>query len=456
MDTTMTDEPSPATPPPPHGPATPPRSPRRLTRSRDDRVIGGIAGGIAHTYGWDPGLVRMVIAVAAVITAGAIAVAYGIAWFVIPEDTTGLTGVDVLRGDRPHRGREAWALPVGVVLVAAGMLAIAHRVAWAPFSDLFWPITLIAGGLAVLFVRHREPPAAGDVPPPATPTRDTSPSDPTGDELVAAPIAPTVPVATDAPTPSDATDTTDRTDVHDTIETTAARVTTATVPAYPPPSEPWPTTAIPEPERPPRPPRERSALGRLTWSALLLLVGGSWLIDATNAAAVDASFVIALALVIVGLALVAGAWFGRSRGLIALAIVLVAVCSVDAALEVPLRGGIGARVYRVESANTTQRLYELAIGQLTVDLRDVTTADRTIHLEARDAIGQLRIYLPPDAEVDVRSRVGSGDAEVIGQPDANGWQVDQRTHIAGTGPHFVIDARVGFGQLVISENGSTS
>jgi hypothetical protein len=45
---------------------------------------------------------------------------------------------------------------------------------------------------------------------------------------------------------------------------------------------------------------------------------------------------------------------------------------------------------------------------------------------------------------------------VIGQPDANGWQVDQRTHIAGTGPHFVIDARVGFGQLVISENGSTS
>ena len=53
-----------------------------------------------------------------------------------------------------------------------------------------------------------------------------------------------------------------------------------------------------------------------------------------------------------GLALVLGTWFGRSRGLIALAIVLVAVCSVDAALDVPLTGGIGERIYRPQDAMT--------------------------------------------------------------------------------------------------------
>src|SRR4051794_24551697 len=178
MNTTMADEPPPSPPPSPP-PAEPPphqRIGRRLARSSDDRMLCGVAGGIAHTYGWDAGLVRVVIAVASVITGGAIGVAYGIAWMVLPEETTGITGADAMRDRRAHRARENWALPVGVVLVAAGMLGVAHRFAWGPFSDLFWPITLIAGGLAVLLVRHR------DHNPPLGPVDPTAPTPPGSDD----------------------------------------------------------------------------------------------------------------------------------------------------------------------------------------------------------------------------------------------------------------------------------
>jgi phage shock protein PspC (stress-responsive transcriptional regulator) len=431
MDTTMTEPASPAPPPPP----MPPRPGRRLTRSRNDRVIGGVAGGIAHTYGWDPGLTRVIVAVAAVVTGGAIAVAYGIAWLVIPEESTGLTGADTLGVHRARRAREHWALPVGVVLVAAGMLGIAHRFAWSPFSNLFWPITLIAGGLAVLLVRHREPPhpegidgpeGGGDGP------EATGPDGPGDADAVREPaLALAGPPAVDA-------------------VTTAEQPTIGAYPVH----GPWPTGDPVPPEAPPRAPRrqrERSMLGRLTWSALLLLAGGAWLLDTTGAIEVDAGFVLTLCLVLVGVALVVGAWIGRSRGLIALAIVLVAICSVDAALDVPLTGGIGERIYRPQTASAVQQNYSLAIGHLVVDLRAVTTADGTLHVSARNAMGQLEIFVPNDAEVDIRTRVGAGDVEMFGQPDNNGWRVDQRFHAAGTGPHFVIDARVGFGQIVVKQ-----
>ena len=76
-------------------------------------------------------------------------------------------------------------------------------------------------------------------------------------------------------------------------------------------------------------------LGRFTWSALLIVAGAAWLIDLTGAAAVDVRFVLAIELGIVGVALFVGAWFGRSRGLIAVGIVLAFFAGTFAALDVP-------------------------------------------------------------------------------------------------------------------------
>jgi phage shock protein PspC (stress-responsive transcriptional regulator) len=82
--TTATD-PGPAaaaapTPPPPYAPV------RKLYRSRSDRVIGGVCGGIGRHYDMDPVLLRILVVVATVFTGGVFLLAYLLAWIFIPDE----------------------------------------------------------------------------------------------------------------------------------------------------------------------------------------------------------------------------------------------------------------------------------------------------------------------------------------------------------------------------------
>ena len=63
-----------------------------LLRSRFDRKIAGVCGGIARAYGWDPTLVRIAVLALAVFT-GVGLVGYVICWVVIPEDPIGVPAV---------------------------------------------------------------------------------------------------------------------------------------------------------------------------------------------------------------------------------------------------------------------------------------------------------------------------------------------------------------------------
>lgn len=56
---------------------------RRFKRSRDDRVLGGVCGGIAEELGIDPVIVR-IATVALVAAVGVGAIAYVAAWILMP------------------------------------------------------------------------------------------------------------------------------------------------------------------------------------------------------------------------------------------------------------------------------------------------------------------------------------------------------------------------------------
>jgi phage shock protein C len=60
-------------------------SPRFIKRSRDDRMLGGVCGGIARHLDIDPVIVR-IATVALVCAVGAGAVAYLAAWILMPLD----------------------------------------------------------------------------------------------------------------------------------------------------------------------------------------------------------------------------------------------------------------------------------------------------------------------------------------------------------------------------------
>lgn len=430
MQSTMDPPPGEAPPPDPHGrPAAPTR---RLHRSRNDRMIAGIAGGIAETYAVDATLVRIVLAVAAVFTAGGVLVAYGVAWLVVPEADGRVVARDLRGGFDAHR--PATGLWVGIALTVAGLFAL--NGVWHGWPmDLLGPLTLIGLGVTVLLARdHDRRPAAPTQPAPAT-ARATMGT--TGSNDPAGPMAAATPgpawATTNAPEPP-------------ACETAGASS--------------WPTTPAPPvacaPSPPSRPVRRHSQLGPLTWSALLVLAGGAWLLELTDTVTVDPAAVLAIALGVVGVALVAGAWFGRSRGLIALGVVLAAACAMAASLTVPLRGGIGARVYRPATVAELRPMYRLGIGHLELDLSQLPASRGPIALQVRTGVGRIDIVVPRGAEVVVRARAGVGALGLFGDPRDGGWRqavtvVRTASGPAAVGATITVDAEVGIGAVIVRD-----
>ena len=59
--------------------------PKRLYRSRKDRILGGVCGGMGNYFNLDPVLVRVIWA-ALLFAAGVGFLAYILAWIIIPEE----------------------------------------------------------------------------------------------------------------------------------------------------------------------------------------------------------------------------------------------------------------------------------------------------------------------------------------------------------------------------------
>ena len=57
-----------------------------LVRSRKGRMVAGICAGIADYFGLDVTLVRVIVTVVSVITGGTGALAYLVAWMIIPGE----------------------------------------------------------------------------------------------------------------------------------------------------------------------------------------------------------------------------------------------------------------------------------------------------------------------------------------------------------------------------------
>lgn len=59
---------------------------KKLTRSRNDKWLGGVCGGIAEYTGVDTNVIRLLVVVGTLLGAGSLVIAYIVALFVIPFD----------------------------------------------------------------------------------------------------------------------------------------------------------------------------------------------------------------------------------------------------------------------------------------------------------------------------------------------------------------------------------
>lgn len=59
---------------------------RKLTRSRDDKWVAGICGGIAEHPGLNATLIRVILVIVTILGAGSLVVIYLICWAIIPKE----------------------------------------------------------------------------------------------------------------------------------------------------------------------------------------------------------------------------------------------------------------------------------------------------------------------------------------------------------------------------------
>jgi len=146
---------------------------RRLYKSATDKVIGGVAGGVAEFFDLDPTIVRVVWALLAVLTGGGLFLLYIIMWIVVPM-SPGDEGIDAAEaGSEPgaamgsgaptrrrrHQGSAAPGLVFGLLLIGlGGYFLVREYVRWLDI-DRLWPLGLVAVGVILLVVAIRRPAA---------------------------------------------------------------------------------------------------------------------------------------------------------------------------------------------------------------------------------------------------------------------------------------------------------
>jgi phage shock protein PspC (stress-responsive transcriptional regulator) len=361
----------------------------RLERARAGRMVAGVCEGLGRYFDVDPVIFRIGFAVAA-FAGGAGLLAYVLAALVIPEEGSRRAAV--------HFGRKTPTV-VMWVLIVLGVLALTDGWGHRPFG-FGWGIVVLAG-IGWLIWSHEQ---RRD-----TPTTTTTPGAAVAHPPTESRSAPEFPL-------ENASVWEDR--------------------------EPAPAPA-PEPER-----RQRSILGRLTLSVLLVGAGAALLLaqqaDDVTGHGVETAF--AVGLLVVAAALFVGAWWGRAKPLIAIGVLFTIAAAGASLVDVPLKGGAGDRTW--DPVASVRPAYRLGVGDATLDLTNVAV-DR-VETKASVGIGHLRVVVPHDATVDVDAHAGLGEVRVLGRT-ADGSDAERSVHEAGSelGPHVTLDVRVGVGQVEV-------
>jgi Cell wall-active antibiotics response 4TMS YvqF len=199
----------------------------------------------------------------------------------------------------------------------------------------------------------------------------------------------------------------------------------------------------------------------VTFAVLLLAAGTAAILDAVGLVDMDVRAYLALAMTVVGVGLVAGAWIGRARWLIAIGLLLVPPLLVAGAIQGSLRdGGPADRVVAPASLSQVESTYSYPAGQLTIDLSKVDFGPDGTHVDASLGIGQLVVIVPDDVTVEMDAQVGAGRADLLGRrfgdqrrfdADGDGPGVDELVTSAGSaeGGRLRLDLHTGLGEIVV-------
>lgn len=139
---------------------------RRLYRSRSDRMLWGVCGGLAKYFDMDPTIVR-VIAVLLVFANGLGIIAYVIMAIVVPLEGSKVTtprevveeNVEEMKEVASELGREVRRRnALGITLIVIGILFLLgsfNLFRWFEWGK-FWPLIIVAIGVLIIVSARRK------------------------------------------------------------------------------------------------------------------------------------------------------------------------------------------------------------------------------------------------------------------------------------------------------------
>lgn len=389
---TALNSPPPPNGPPPHTPPppgagwgqTPPSGPygapapyRRLFRSRSDRKLGGVAGGLANYLGIDPTLVRIAFIVLAL--TGVTILIYLAAWIIVPDHPA-------------EQAEQVWTKPGGTdrqVAIAVGVGSLGLAVAMLSGSWTVLAFALIAGGIWLLTQQNSDgPDSSGPGSDPGAGTSDPtgSPYEPASQPQYATSGAPGTYPGPAGWTPAPST----------------------------PAAGGWspaPAAGSPQLAAPATPSQQRitrivlSLLALLTALGVAASTGDWWDVNPTR--------LLGIGIVIIGVGVVAGATTQLgSRWLIPLGIVGLILLIPVAAVDGVVSDGVGEAVHRPTTLAQLDDKYLHGIGEMTVDLRDLDLDGETRNVDIELGIGDLIVLISEDVGGTARIDADAGDLTI--------------------------------------------
>jgi predicted membrane protein len=185
---------------------------------------------------------------------------------------------------------------------------------------------------------------------------------------------------------------------------------------------PPPPVGSPPPAPKPEPPVPPSRLGRLIVGVMLVVFGVGWLLDVLDVTDFRWDVVVPSALILVGAALLVTSRSPAGHGgLMTAGVVLTVLLLIGSVIDFPIGGGVGDREVHPTTAAALRSDYRLGVGQLTLDLGDLSAAEIDAgdvnRIRVRVGIGKLLVIGPPDGSIRVEARAGLGNVRVFGSEE---------------------------------------
>lgn len=391
---------------------------QELVRPLNGRMIAGVSQGIADNFGISEWIPRVFFIVTAFM--GGLGVAlYAAGWaFVRSEDESASPA------ERFFSGAASPASWVGLgLIVLAAVIVLTNFTILA--GEVVWAGVLLAVGLLLYLGyipgwsrREATSDATSDVVPESKEGVQRMTTDTAPDTLVLDPKAP----SGDSPAGG---------------------------------STPPPTPTPPPPPRPPAPPRERSILGRLTLGAVAIGLGILALLDNLPGAGIEAEpyHYVALAVTILGVGLLVGAFAGRARWLILIAVLLVPTLAFSSFWSYNWE----SNDFNLETTPLTfaevESEYTIDLGNMRIDLSELPWNGEEIDIEAAVDAGNMEIVLPDDVGIIGTATVDVGRVSEPGRSTGGLGEPTLTWNDPGLDGTVLLDARVDLGNITIIREG---